>query len=281
MLTERINFTGVISVTNANPNGDPLNGNRPRQDYAGYGEISDVCIKRKIRNKLMAMHYPIFLQADDMCNDGCRSLRERADKCKRLKRAKTAEAYAEIACEEWADVRFFGQVFAFRRYPVTVGIRGPVSISPAFSLDLIDIASNQITKSANAEPGSKKGHDTMGVRHRVPHAAYVFHGGISPQLAQKTGFSDEDAEALQDAIIGMFDDDYSSARPMGSMVLARLYWWRQKQVKYSPYQLQQAALSFDSTDNWPYFTVRESFPADLTPEVYDFSGVSQLGITAP
>lgn len=68
---------------------------------------------------------------------------------------------------------------------------------------------------------------------------------------------------------------------MGSMVLTRLYWWRQKQVKYSPYQLQQAALSFDSTDNWPYFTARESFPADLTPEVYDFSGVSQLGITAP
>ena len=71
----------ILSAKNANPNGDPLNGNRPRQDYEGYGEISDVCLKRKIRNRMMDLGYPVFVQSDDRRNDGFKSLRERADSC--------------------------------------------------------------------------------------------------------------------------------------------------------------------------------------------------------
>ena len=76
-LTNKIDFAVLVSVKNANPNGDPLNGNRPREDYNGYGEISDVCIKRKLRNRLQDMGQAIFVQSDDRRDDGCRSLKDR------------------------------------------------------------------------------------------------------------------------------------------------------------------------------------------------------------
>ena len=85
-LSNKIDFTLLVTVTNANPNGDPLNGNRPRDNYDGYGEISDVCIKRKIRNRLQDMGEKIFVQSDDRCDDKCDSLRSRADSCEALKK---------------------------------------------------------------------------------------------------------------------------------------------------------------------------------------------------
>ena len=114
VLQNKIDFAVILTVKNANPNGDPLNGNRPREDYDGYGEISDVCIKRKIRNRLMDMGQPVFVQSDDRCVDGCKSLRERVESCAELKGIKDREQYARIACQQWADVRAFGQVFAFK-----------------------------------------------------------------------------------------------------------------------------------------------------------------------
>ena len=83
-LKGKIDFALIISATNANPNGDPLNGNRPREDYDGYGEISDVCIKRKIRNRFQDMGQKIFVQSDDRTDDGYRSLKERAEGCDEL-----------------------------------------------------------------------------------------------------------------------------------------------------------------------------------------------------
>ena len=84
-LRGKIDFVVLVSATNANPNGDPLNGNRPREDYAGYGEISDVCIKRKIRNRWQDMGAEIFVQSDDRANDGFKSLKDRADGYEPLK----------------------------------------------------------------------------------------------------------------------------------------------------------------------------------------------------
>ena len=78
-LQNKIDFTVVISAKNANPNGDPLNGNRPRESYDGFGEISDVCLKRKIRNRLQDMGEKIFVRSDDRCDDGCKSLHDRAN----------------------------------------------------------------------------------------------------------------------------------------------------------------------------------------------------------
>lgn len=87
-LDHKIDFAVVFSVQNANPNGDPLNGNRPRQNYDGYGEVSDVCIKRKLRNRLQDMGEVIFVQSDDRNNDGFKSLNDRADAIPELKKIK-------------------------------------------------------------------------------------------------------------------------------------------------------------------------------------------------
>ena len=84
-LNHKIDFSVIITVNNANPNGDPLSGNRPRENYEGYGEISDVCIKRKIRNRLQDMGEKIFVQSDDRCNDGFKSLKERAENNEAIK----------------------------------------------------------------------------------------------------------------------------------------------------------------------------------------------------
>ncbi len=231
--TNKIDFLSIITVTKANPNGDPLNGNRPREDYNGYGEISDVCIKRKIRNRLQDMGERIFVQSDDRCDDGAKSLKDRADSVDELKKEKSKDKYAEIACKEWIDVRAFGQVFAFKADSVSVGVRGPVSVHPAVSVVPVDISSMQITKSVNSETKKKndvevdgKSSDTMGMKHRVEFGVYVLKGSINHQLAEKTGFSDEDAEKIKEALATLFENDASSARPDGSMEVKKLYWWK-------------------------------------------------------
>ncbi|MFE4573045.1 type I-C CRISPR-associated protein Cas7/Csd2 [Paenibacillus chitinolyticus] len=233
-LDHKIDFAVVLSVTSANPNGDPLNGNRPRQNYDGYGEISDVAIKRKIRNRLQDLGESIFVQSNDRKNDSFGSLRERADDNEELNKILKAKKssgddFAWVACQEWIDVRSFGQVFAFKGGAkgegVSVGVRGPVSVHTAKSVHPIDITSMQITKSVNSEPGKDRGSDTMGMKHRVDYGLYVFYGSINTQLAEKTGFTNEDAEKIKQTLVTLFENDLSSARPDGSMEIHHVYWW--------------------------------------------------------
>ncbi|UII54165.1 type I-C CRISPR-associated protein Cas7/Csd2 [Cytobacillus spongiae] len=232
-LDHKIDFAVILSVTKANANGDPLNGNRPRQNYDGHGEISDVAIKRKIRNRLQDMGESIFVQSNDRKNDPFNSLRERAEANEELVKALKSkenpkEMFATSACKAWIDVRSFGQVFAFKggtEKGVSTGVRGPVSIHTATSVDPIDITSMQITKSVNSEPGKEKGSDTMGMKHRVDFGVYVFYGSINTQLAEKTGFTNEDAEKIKQALITLFENDASSARPEGSMEVHKVCWW--------------------------------------------------------
>lgn len=233
-LQNKIDFAVVFTVNKANPNGDPLNGNRPRQDYNGHGEMSDVAIKRKLRNRLQDEGENIFVQSDERRNDAFRSLKDRADSVEELKKllsdAKADEELAiKIASDEWYDVRAFGQVFAFKGTKMSVGVRGPVSIHTATSIDPVDITSMQITKSVNSttnttNPGQKTS-DTMGMKHRVDFGTYIFYGSINPQLAEKTGFTSEDAEKLKQALITLFANDASSARPDGSMEVNKVFWW--------------------------------------------------------
>lgn len=230
ILNKKIDFAVVLSVTNANPNGDPLNGNRPRQNYDGHGEISDVAIKRKIRNRLQDAGESIFVQSNDRVNDGFKSLKDRADSDETLKKMmqskKASEAeFASISCEKWIDVRSFGQVFAFKGSNLSVGVRGPVSIHTATTVTPIDIVSTQITKSVNSVSGETRSSDTMGMKHRINHGLYVFKGSINPQLAEKTGFTFEDAEKIKQALLTLFENDSSSARPDGSMEVNHVYWW--------------------------------------------------------
>lgn len=242
-LTKKIDFALIIGVKNANPNGDPLNGNRPRTDFEGNGEITDVCLKRKIRDRLQEDGESIFVQSDEKKNDGMTSLKNRAydenvglgKKAFETKKGENLEskrdATAKLACDKWFDVRAFGQVFAFKADDksadgVSIPIRGPVTIQSAFSLEPVDITSTQITKSVSGEgDGSKKGSDTMGMKHRVDEGVYVTFGAITPQLAERTGFSDDDAKKIKETLVKLFEGDASSARPEGSMQVKKVIWW--------------------------------------------------------
>lgn len=236
-LNNKIDFALVFSVKNANPNGDPLNGNRPRTDYEGFGEVSDVCIKRKIRDRLQDAGEAIFVQSDEKKTDGMPSLKTRAEseefglgKHAFDVKKTTPEETARLANEKWIDVRAFGQLFAFKsesKDGVSIPIRGPVSVQSAFSRQPVSVSSIQITKSVSGEgDGSKKSSDTMGMKHRVDNAVYVAYGAMSPQLAERTGFSDDDAEKIKQVLPRLFEGDASSARPEGSMAVEKVIWWK-------------------------------------------------------
>ncbi len=237
ILKNKIDFAVLVSVTNANSNGDPLNGNRPRTDYNGFGEISDVCIKRKIRNRMQDLGNRVFVQSEDRCDDGCGSLSERASSV--LKGTKDRAVYAQKACETWTDVRSFGQVFAFKdSQGLSVGVRGPVSIHQAVSISPVDVESMQITKSVNGEKkekGENRASDTMGMKHFVRFGLYKIKGSINVQLAEKTGFTEEDAQTIKECLRTLFVNDASSARPDGSMEVVKVYWWEHncKEGQYS------------------------------------------------
>lgn len=229
ILRNKIDFVAFAAVAMANPNGDPLNGNSPRTDYAGLGEMSDVCIKRKLRNRMQDLGQAVFVQSSDRCDDGCGSLSERAAAVLgKAKEFKDSDAYAQKACETWLDVRSFGQVFAFKDTKgMSIGVRGPVSIHQGVSLSPVQVEDMQITKSVNGENSDKgRSSDTMGMKHFVRFGLYKIKGSINVQLAGKTGFTEEDADILKECLRTLFVNDASSARPEGSMELIKLYWFR-------------------------------------------------------
>lgn len=276
-LSKKIDFAVIIRVKNANPNGDPLNGNRPRTDYDGLGEVTDVCLKRKIRDRLVERYMSlenkagqaVFVQSDDRKCDDAKSLKDRAEK--NLPKNLSRNTMAAKACEEWIDVRAFGQVFAFKNEAkkakkgekvaenkessegdpgVSVGIRGPVTIHSAFSLSPVSITSTQITKSVSGEgDGTKKGSDTMGMKHRVDNGIYVTYGSMNPQLAERTGFSDEDAEVIKNILPKLFENDASSARPEGSMEVIKVIWWEHncKSGQYSSAKVHRTLVVKDDS----------------------------------
>jgi CRISPR-associated protein Csd2 len=276
-LQHKIDFAVILTVDHANPNGDPLNGNRPRTDYDGLGEISDVCIKRKIRDRLMEDGQNIFVQSDDRKLDDMASLKERAESEKHglgkdtfnPKKCNKEEA-ARKACAKWFDVRAFGQLFAFGKdgdaSGVSIPIRGPVTVQSAFSREPVSVASVQITKSVSGEgDGTKRGSDTMGMKHRVDKGVYVFYGSMNPQLAERTGFSDEDAEAIKHILPRLFENDASSARPEGSMAVKEVVWWRHnsKSGQYSSAMVNKRLKV--ETDG--AFSIRQEATPGLTAEI--------------
>lgn len=279
----KIDFAAIVEVRNANPNGDPLNGNRPRTDYDGYGEISDVCIKRKIRNRMQDLGYEIFVKSEDRNDDEFKSLSERASTT--LDGINNTDEYAKKACEIWLDVRSFGQVFAFKSKKknkekendgISVGVRGPVSIHQAVSLSPVEIEDMQITKSVNGEPAAGKSSDRMGMKHFVKFGVYEIRGSINVQLAEKTGFSVEDAEVIKECMRTLFVNDVSSARPDGSMRVVKLFWWKHdcKDGQYSAGRVHDSVkISLKDGVDTPktvadYAITTENLPG-LEPEVID------------
>ena len=175
----------------------------------------------------------IFVQSDDRKEDKAKSLRERAETAlgKKLGSGETVD----LACKKWLDVRAFGQLFALKSDKkagkkkddgsneegdtgVSIGIRGPVTIQSAFSVEPIDITSTQITKSTSNEgDGVKRQSDQMGMKHRVDQGVYVFYGSMNPQLAVRTAFSDADAEVIKQVFPKLFENDEAAARPAGKI----------------------------------------------------------------
>ena len=222
----------------------------------------------------------IFVQSDDYRKDDYPSLRSRAEAVLG-KAMKNETELHELANKTWIDVRSFGQVFAFKggdAKGVSVGIRGPVTIQPAFSIDPINVTSLQITKSVSGEgDGTKRGSDTMGMKHSVDFGMYATYGSINPQLAELTGFDDSDADKIKHALLHIFDNDASSARPEGSMEVIKLFWWKHnsKSGQYSAAKVHRT-LKITKKDGVSQaksaddYTITTDDLPDLTPEVLSF-----------
>lgn len=268
----RIDFMGIIIVDGANPNGDPTNGNRPRIDYEGLGEMTSVCLKRKIRDRLQDDGQRIFVQSNWLNDDGCNSLSARLQTVPGYHKKLSQDELRDICCRYWFDVRAFGQIFSFKGVgEASAPVRGPVTVSFAKSLTPVLYRDCMITRSVNAEEvGEKRASDTVGNRSIVERGVYVFHGGIHPQLAEKTGFSDDDIPILKRAILHMFNGDESNMRPAGSMELHRLFWWEHdcRNGVCSPARVFRS-VSISPSDQWPFYqvTVRSEGPR-ITMEEY-------------
>ncbi len=234
-IQNRYDFVMLFDVENGNPNGNPDAGNMPRVDpETGYGLVTDVCLKRKIRNyvdtlKEDAPGYRIYIKEGVPLNrsdsEAVRALNISED----LKAAKKADPdidrrLRDYMCENYFDIRTFGAVMTtFVKGALNCGqVRGPVQISFARSVDPVvpqevTITRVAITTEADAE---KKGTE-MGRKHIIPYALYRAEGFVSANLARKsTGFSDDDLHLLWQAILNMFENDRSAAR--GKMAMREL-----------------------------------------------------------
>ena len=220
-LKNRIDFVYIFDVQDGNPNGDPDAGNLPRVDAeTGMGLVTDVCLKRKVRNyvqtaKGQANGYDIFIKEKAVLN----ALIDKAHDDSEVKAAKDkTEAARMFMCKNYYDIRTFGAVMSTGKNAGQV--RGAIQLTFARSVDTIATAEHSITRMAVAteKEAEKQGGDnrTMGRKATVPYGLYVCHGFVSANLAQQTGFSEEDLELFWDALKNMFDVDRSAARGLMS-----------------------------------------------------------------
>ncbi|MBL7188909.1 MAG: type I-C CRISPR-associated protein Cas7/Csd2 [Phycisphaerae bacterium] len=260
-ISSRVDFVLVFSVDNANPNGDPGYDNRPRTDaYTGIGYVTDVCIKRKIRNRIEMMKelkdgYDIWVRSGtylrETITDAVKDTQsEKAYKNLDPKDKKAPENYERRRiCEKFFDIRAFGGVLTsdsdsgeeesesggskpkgkgVNKTKSKVGqIRGPVSIQYAKSVAPIIVEDDEITRVCPTKYDEKKPdkRTEMGRKKRVPFAVYVTRGSVSVRLAEGdkgTGFSEADMKILKKAMKTLFEGDESTARPVGSMIVQKL-----------------------------------------------------------
>ncbi|WP_294476045.1 type I-C CRISPR-associated protein Cas7/Csd2 [uncultured Ruminococcus sp.] len=229
-IKNRYDFLMLFDVENGNPNGDPDAGNMPRTDpETGHGIVTDVCIKRKIRNYVELVKegeggYNILIKGNKSLNSKFKEAYEANDlktgqKGKNTEDVKTAQKYI---CANYFDVRTFGAVMSTGDDPCGI-VRGPVQLNFARSID--PVSTNEITITRQAVTSDKdfgNKQTEMGKKSFVSYGLYKAEGYVSAALAQKvTGFSEDDLELLWSAIINMFENDHSAAR--GKMCLRKLY----------------------------------------------------------
>lgn len=222
-LKNRIDFVYIFDVQDGNPNGDPDAGNLPRVDAeTGMGLVTDVCLKRKVRNYVQVAKgcsdgYDIFIKEKAVLNTLIDAAHEEENVKQAAEKDKTAEART-VMCRKYFDIRTFGAVMSTGKNAGQV--RGPIQFTFARSVDPIAAMEHSITRMAVAteKEAEKQGGDnrTMGRKATVPYGLYVCHGFISANLAQQTGFSEEDLSLFWDALKNMFDVDRSAARGLMS-----------------------------------------------------------------
>lgn len=223
-LKNRIDFVYIFDVQDGNPNGDPDAGNLPRVDAeTGMGLVTDVCLKRKVRNyvqvaKGCAAGYDIFIKEKAVLNTLIDASHEDESVKNKEKAGDKTEAARIVMCKNYYDVRTFGAVMSTGKNAGQV--RGPIQFTFARSADPIAAAEHSITRMAVAteKEAEKQSGDnrTMGRKATVPYGLYVCHGFISANLAQQTGFSEEDLALFFEALQNMFDVDRSAARGLMS-----------------------------------------------------------------
>ena len=232
-LNNRYEFVYLFDVKDGNPNGDPDAGNLPRVDAeTGQGLITDVCLKRKVRNyvglvKEETPPYEIYIKEKAVLNRNNLRAYEALDlkhESKKLpKKAEDAKKVTDWMCHNFFDIRTFGAVMST---DVNTGqVRGPIQINFARSLDPVVSAEHSITrmavtteKEAEQQSGDNR---TMGRKFTIPYGLYRCHGFISANLAKQTGFGEEDLKLFWDALVNMLDHDRSASR--GEMSPCALY----------------------------------------------------------
>ena len=223
-LNNRFDFVYMFDVQDGNPNGDPDAGNLPRIDAeTGMGLVTDVCLKRKVRNyvqiaKELSDGFDIFIKEKAVLNDEIEKAHDDSE-VKEIKDAKEKTAAARrFMCKNYYDIRTFGAVMSTGKNAGQV--RGPIQLTFARSVDAVATAEHSITRIAVATPGEAEKQNgenhTMGRKATIPYGLYVCHGFISANLAQQTGFSEEDLQLFWEALKNMFDMDRSAARGLMS-----------------------------------------------------------------
>lgn len=224
VITNRYEFVLLFDVENGNPNGDPDAGNMPRIDpETGHGLVTDVCLKRKIRNyvsliKEGAVGFNIYIQEKAVLNRtntlAYTEYKLKPETKKLPKKLEDAQNVTGWMCSNFYDIRSFGAVMTTE---VNCGqVRGPVQLAFAKSVDPIVPQEISITRMAVTNEKDLEKERTMGRKHIVPYGLYVSHGFISAPLAEKTDFGEEDLSLLWDALVNMFEHDRSAARGMMS-----------------------------------------------------------------
>ena len=245
-LTHRYDFVLFFDVENGNPNGDPDAGNMPRIDpETGYGLVTDVCLKRKIRNYVELAQegkagFRIYVQEKAVLNQRnaeaytALNLTPNTKEKKLPKADKDAQALTRWMCDNFYDIRTFGAVMSTE---VNCGqVRGPVQLTFARSEESIVPSEVSITRMAVTNEKDRENERTMGRKFIVPYGLYRAEGFISAPLAEKTGFSEDDAELLWEALISMFEHDHSAAR--GKMSSRKLVVFRhEKRMGNAPAQM--------------------------------------------
>jgi len=229
IIKNRYEFVLLFDVKDGNPNGDPDAGNLPRIDpETAQGLVTDVCLKRKIRNFVGLKHgeqppYEIYVKEKAVLNRqherAYKALGLKPEKKKLPKEEEKARAVTKWMCQNFYDIRAFGAVMSTE---VNAGqVRGPVQLTFGRSIDPIFTAEHSITRMAVTNEADLEKERTMGRKFTVPYGLYRVHGYISAPLAEQTGFSEEDLALLWEALMTMFDHDRSAAR--GEMASRKLF----------------------------------------------------------